>query len=401
MKKQLILSLMLLLGSMLTLNVYASITPDTLSATLKPGESITEHKTVFLPGTIPKGDIVFAFDLTGSMSGEINVMKTEASNIMTTLDTLVSDAQYGVMSFMDYPHAYSSYGYSATYGDPFSGDYAYNLDLAITGDRPLVTSTINSLTLGWGADEPQDYTRIMYESYSDAAVGWRTGAKRILIILGDALPHDDDLNIGVPGKSGIRSTGGDPGRNEVMDFGGDDLDLQTVLSEMSTNDVTLLFLLGASPYPDAMDYWSYWTGLTGGNAYSVADVSQIPTAIQTLISEEAAHVDVLTLKAETGYELWLTDVAPPQYTGIDIPSEGVTREFDIEITVPAGTLPGMYIFHIIADADGASYGEQEVTIIVPITPVIPEVPFGTIMTLASMLMVLVGFVGFKRFRAKT
>lgn len=117
-----------------------------------------------------------------------------------------------------------------------------------------------------------------------------------------------------------------------------------------------------------------------------------------MVGEEAAHVDTLTLKAEVGFEAWLTSVVPPEYTDIDIPSDGTTREFDITITVPLGTLPGTYIFDVIADADGASYGEQEVTITVPFAHVIPETPIGTIIASASMFIGLIAYITVPRFR---
>lgn len=388
MKKCIMLSVTLLISALLISNACASITPDSIIATLHPSESVYEHKFVFLPGAIPKGDVIFAFDLTGSMGGTIDTAKTEAVNIMTALDALISDAQYGVMSFMDYPGTYDSYGYYAMYGDAGSGDYAYNLDQGITSDRTLVSNTINSLTLGWGADGPQDYTRIMFESYADANIGWRDGAKHILIIFGDSVPHDDDINEDVPGTSGTWSTGGDPGRDEIM-FTADDLDLLNVLENMDHSylHVTLLFV---GWYYD--QYWPYWTGITGGGAYSIDDPSEVPTAIQTLIGEEAAHVDTLTLEAEVGYEAWLASVVPPEYEDIDIPPEGITREFDITITVPLGTMPGIYDFHIIAVADGASYGEQRVRITVPLEEVIPEVPLGTILASTSMILGLLGYL---------
>jgi hypothetical protein len=364
-----IIVMTLLATTLLMSSASASITPSTVSATLLPGESITEHKTVFLPGIIPKGDVVFAFDLTGSMASSIATVKDQAKNIMTTIGTLISDCQFGVISFMDYNDTYNSYGYSAMYG--ITSDYPYKLDLAITGNTALVNATINGLVRGDGADSPQDYSRIMYESYADPGVGWRAGAKRILLILGDSVPHDDNIKEGVPDMVGAYSTGGDPGRDKEM-FTDDDLDLQTtVLPGMVANRVTALYVkCHASAFPndaDNMAYWTYWTGITGGYAYSISDVSLIPTAIQALISAEAGFVHKLTLKVqEVDYGGWLTSVAPPEYDDFTVPLEGVTKTFDITITVPSETAPGTYSFHITADADGADYGEQSVSIIVPV-----------------------------------
>lgn len=393
MKKHLLALAIVFIFALLVSSVSATLSPAAINATLNPSESVDEHKTVFLSGTIPKGDVVFAFDLTGSMGDEIDEAKSSAIDIMTNLGALISDAQFGVMSFMDYPHSYENYhGYTDTYGDPASGDYAYNLDQPITSDTTAVSNAITGLSLGYGVDGPQDYTRIMYESYADAAVGWRPGAKRILVMFGDNVPHDDNLLEGI--SAGTYSTGGDPGRDEIQDTA-DDLDLQTVLSEMNTNNVVLLYVDSG----DLGIYWDYWTSLAGGARYDLTSAEDIPAAIQTLVGEEAAHVDTLTLKAEAGYEAWLTSVVPTEYTDINIPEEGATREFDITITVPPGTPPGTYVFNIIADADGASYGEQEVTItVLGIDHVIPETPFGTILASASILIGFIAYIGIPRFR---
>jgi len=194
------------------------------------------------------------------MSGIINAAQASSVELINRLETLGIDINYGVVSYMDYPNSYDSYGYSATYGSAESGDYAYKLDQPITDDTTTVLNAINALTLGFGADTPQDYTRIFYESYSDPNISWRDGARKILLNFADAVPHDDNLNEGVPGKTGEISTGGDPGRDEIM-FTPDDLDLQTVLAEMADNEVTLI---EAHASESDIDYWNYWTGITGG-----------------------------------------------------------------------------------------------------------------------------------------
>lgn len=351
----LVMGLVLLL---ITGSTVAEIDPSSISVTLRPGESFTETKTVRLPAIIPNGDIVFAFDLTGSMGDEIGVAKAEALNIMNALDALISDARYGVVSYMDYPEYYSSCDYSDEYGDPASGDYAYSLDQPLTDDKVLVTSVINSLVLGYGGDGPQDYTRVFYESYSDPAIGYRPGSKKILLNFGDAVPHDCDINEGVPGAVGTWSTGIDPGRDEIL-YTADDLDLQTVLADMAGNNVTLLEIHGNTYYGD-LAHWEHWTGLTGGALYHLGGAGEVPEAIESLIEGEATFLSMLTLEVTTpGYESWLTSVTPPSYADLELPTE-VT--FDVVVTVPEDAAPGIHVFFISAIGDGASYGDQEVTV---------------------------------------
>ena len=356
----LVVSLVLMMVvSALAMPASATITPDTFTATLDAGECVDVEKEVFLPGHAPTVDVIFAFDLMGSRGGIINEAKAKSGVIMTKLgaDYPGVDFNYGVMSYMDYPRSYSSCGYSATYGDASYGDYAYSLDQSLTSDQTVISSAITALVLGSGWDGPQDYTRIMYESYADPSVGWRTGAKKIVVNFGDYVPHDCNLNEGVPGKTGTWTTGGDPGRDEVMGTD-DDLDLQTVLANMAANNVILLECHSTSYHND---YWTYWTGITGGGVYLTGSstlVNDVVGAITAGIS--TPHVYGLHLVASAGYESWVSSV-PAVYADLTTPT---TVTFTETICVPTGTAPGTtYTFTVSAmDASSVSHGDQDDTI---------------------------------------
>jgi len=358
------MAVVLLLVAGLIVPVGAEMTPPTLTATLTSRASISETKTVTIPEVPPRADVVFAFDLTGSMGGIISTAKSQAVNILSALDALPDvDIQYGVMSYMDYPSVYSSCGYYTSYGNSGCGDYAYSLDQAVTDGTTSITTAISGLTLGCGDDGPQDYTRIMYESYADPDVSWRSGARRILVNFGDNVPHDCDLNEGV--TSGTWTTGSDPGRDEIMGTA-DDLDLQTVLANMATNGV---ILLECHTTDYANEYWSYWTGITGGDVYITGSSTLVDDVIEAVeVALEVPVVDGLHLEASTGYESWLTMVDPASYDGLE---PGDVVDFDITITVPDGTADGIYNFTISAlDDVGVSYGDQDVTItVINIVPV--------------------------------
>ena len=230
----------------------------------------------------PKVDVVFSFDLTESMSYYFASAKSQVSSIMTALNQSSLDVAFGVVSHMDYPHTYSSYGYGSTYGVAASGDYAYRLGQPVSQNRTAIDSAIRRLTLGSGSyDDPEDYVRILYESYADVAIGWRPGASRFLLMLCDSIPHDDNLNEGVPNKNGNLSTGGDPGRDEVM-FTSDDLDLQTVLNQMSTNNVVLLVIRYGYLVTATTPYWQHWAKLTGGEMFTTSNMDGIPAKIESM-----------------------------------------------------------------------------------------------------------------------
>ncbi len=328
---------------------------------MAPGDTIAETKTVYVPPAPPTADVMFAFDLTGSMGGIIDMAKIRAGDILTALGGLPGvDVQAGVISYMDYPASYDSYGYAAEYGygEEPCFDYAYRLDQAVTADDGAVTTSINDLVIGCGSDGPQDYTRIFYESYADPLVGFRDGAKRILLNFGDNVPHDDDLNWGVSGTSGIWSTGGDPGRDEII-LNADDLDLQTVLGDMASDGVVLL---EAHTTDYAADHWNYWTFLTGGSRFVTSSTTLVDDVVAAITAELTdPSVSGLHLEASTGFEGWLTSVIPASQSG---PTDA-SYDFNIEITVPDGTPADIYEFTISAlDDVGVNYGDQEVMIVV-------------------------------------
>jgi parallel beta-helix repeat protein len=338
-----------------------SVQPDTVRLTLLPGQSAQVPKCVILPGKIPKADVIFSFDLTGSMSDEIAVAKAQADSMMTKIAGLVTDVQFGVMSYMDYPHTYSSCGYSATYGDASYGDYAYRLNQPLTANQALVTAAISALTIGNGSDGAQDYERIFFESYADSVnIGYRPGAKRILINIGDCLPHDCNLKAGI--DTGTFSTGSDPGRDEIMG-NADDLDLQTVLAGMAAHGVSLLEVHGNTNC-GYLNYWQYWCSLTGGGFFLLADADQIPAAVESLILEQALHINNLTLAVITpGFGPWLCNLVPPYYSNIDAPD---TVCFTETICAPPDVpCDRTFTFQIMAIGDGASYGIQTVIVTIP------------------------------------
>jgi hypothetical protein len=364
-----ILFAMVMIASVLPVLVSASISPETVEAELCPCERIIVEKEVHIE--LPeKADVIFAFDLTGSMSGILDTAKAEAQALMDCVDALGVDVNYGVMSYMDYPDSYDYCGYSDMYGSSASGDYAYQLDQPLTSNQDTVVIAINALTLGYGGDGPQDYTRIMYESYADTSVGWRTGAKKLVVNFGDNVPHDCNLNEGV--TDGTWTTGGDPGRDEVMDTA-DDLDLQTVLAAMDDAGVTLLEChtedwpvewMGGPAGFMVFDYWDYWTGITGGGVYLTTSdtlVKDVCTAIEEGLTPPIVYG--LHLQASAGYVDWLELVVPASYDELETP---VTVPFEETIHVPLGTECGVYTFTVSAmDDKGVNYGDQTVTIDVP------------------------------------
>lgn len=344
--------------------VETGLHPDTLNATMSPGDSITVTKTLIVEVDPSDADVVFAFDLTGSMGPILAQAKAQAANIISQLDAATDiDINYGVMSYMDYPSDYDAAPdqnceYAAETDNPYGydGDLPYILNQAVTSGTPAVISAINSLTLGLGGDEPECHSRVFYESYSDPSVNWRpSAAKKILINFSDTIPHDCDINEGVPGMIGIRSTGGDPGRNAILGDG-DDLDLQTVLAGMDSNGITLLACQTNGIY---LDYWSHWAGLTSGAAYDI-NIGTFADDVVAAIMAGLHDIDLEVTEVVIG----------PQSVSDWVTFDRINDiQFDETITVPPGTAAGVYEFTVSAvDQFGIVYGTQACTITVVPAP---------------------------------
>lgn len=345
----------------------STLVPETVSAKVAAGESLPEHKTLTLPESVmpPRADIIFVMDLTGSMGGALDQVKAGAVDMMNKIAAEIPDVRFGVISHMDYPGSYSGCGYSSTYGS--GSDVPYQLNQSLTTDKPAVQAAINSLALGSGADGPEDYTRALYEAYADTSIGWRDEAKKIVVFWNDAMPHSCDWGLDCPDVSG-GSTGPDPGRDGVAGTA-DDLDLGTVLSDLASNHITLITLHSGGDY--TFPAWKCYSQKTGGDAFQLnwdgtpPDGTDVPTYVTGLITEEAKHIDSMTLKVCTdGFESWLTSVEPPAYNDLDLDHE-MNLDYDINFTVPDGTAPGRYVFTVCANGDGAKYAGQSVIIEVP------------------------------------
>jgi hypothetical protein len=345
--------------------VLPALTPDLLEATLKAEESVSESKVLFIPEDItpPKTDILICFDLTGSMGGELANVKVNAANIITSVRGSIADSYFGVISHMDYNGSFSGCGYSATYGDGI--DYPYSLDQAITSDEVTVVNAINALVLGSGRDGPEDYTRVFYESYADASIGFRTGTKKIVLAFLDAIPHDcayDAILGGTPSTSGP-----DPGRDNTVGTA-DDLAILDVLNGMFANNITLIPIFsGSSSY---FSLWNAYAGETGGQAFQINFDGTIPGGtdiadyITSIIEGSITEFNEVKLEVcDPTYSAWLTSSTPVSYGPVVLDADKYLN-FDITITVPVGTEDGEYCFDICAVGDGVELSRQSVCITV-------------------------------------
>ncbi len=119
-------------------------------------------------------DVVFVIDATGSMSWAIDEVKSRIHDIVQTVRTLVPAARFGLVAFRDRT-------------DPEF----------VVRSQPLTYSTaklrrfLDPLEAKGGGDQYEDITEGMAVGIEES--GWRAGARRIMIVVGDAPPRPAKL----------------------------------------------------------------------------------------------------------------------------------------------------------------------------------------------------------------
>lgn len=324
------------LGREVTLTVGAA---DTFALTVNTGDP-----------RLRKTDIMFTFDLTGSMSDEIAQAKASALTMAQNIRDLLPNSRFGVASFMDYPGAYNYTGYAATYGT--APDVPWRLDQSPTADMDVFTAVVNGLTLGNGEDSPEDYTRVLFELGQINNIGWRKNAKKIVILFGDDATHDLDF-------AGF-NFGGDPGPNAVAEEnvpGGDDLDFETVVASLKNEHIAVIGIDSGGTTQSEATFKGMSIGLAGasgtaGKYFLLTNTAGLPQAVVNLVDAEAQVIDTLSLQASAGFGNWVT---PSPLSMVDVPAESA-QVFNVTISPPGGTTPGLYAIGIQAVADDVILG---------------------------------------------
>jgi hypothetical protein len=302
------------------------------------GGECVEEEITFETGDlrIDRVDVVFLIDASGSMGDEIDEVQDQSTEIMESVRALVSDSAFGVASFVDYSE-FTDSKYESTYGS--GDDYPYRLDQDITEDTGDTRAALNRIELLYGNDMPESYSRALWEMQF---LDWRADSKRIVVLFGDAHPHDRtffDEDYGV-----------DPGRDEIEGTE-DDLVFEDVVRDLVDERIAVIGVNSDSLSEEAVRTFEYVAEETGGLYFPLRDAEDIPDAVAQLIEEEISIIDLLTVRTTAGYEDWIT-ITPESYTSV---GSFETAEFTVRICpLDGGADDGTYDIDLILNGDGVT-----------------------------------------------
>jgi Mg-chelatase subunit ChlD len=146
------------------------------------GAGYASARNTFAESQIPdKGnlDLMFVIDTTSSMGDDITEVKKNVLDIINRVAVGGSHWRIGIVTYRDYPFA--------PYGD--AGDYTSQLNLGFSTDYTEITNAVNAIQIGGGGDNPEAVYAGLTLAFQQP---WTAGARKIVVLMGDAPPHDPD-----------------------------------------------------------------------------------------------------------------------------------------------------------------------------------------------------------------
>lgn len=224
-------------------------------------------------------DVLIAFDLTISMEDELRRAQESTAEAVTMLHQQYPNTRFAVGTLTDYPEPW------AVVLDP-------------TEAVAQVQSVISALEVDYGTEgAPEAFARVLYEA-RQGTIEWRPDAAKIVLLINDSVPLDDDVNDGIPDDDIVPdfdpNTGIDPGPDGTAGTT-DDLDWQTELDRLRSEGVLLAVMYSG---PDAgIPYWDYWTRRAGGSLRAWEPLGDFTQVLPETVVAAAQAADELALES--------------------------------------------------------------------------------------------------------
>jgi hypothetical protein len=333
-----------------------TVTPTVNDLILKEGDTFDEVVTVTVPidTTVPKVDVYFLADTTGSMGSIIAAVKAGADTILGALGALGADMAFGVGNYKDFPH------------DPYAFQHQLNPTTTV-GDA---ATAINAWSASGGADgcEGQLFALDHLAEPPGGAIGWRPDSKRIIVWFGDYPGHD-------PVCSAISGLAYDITETSATN--------KLVAENISV--IAISTITGApaglddDPTSSAHDYISTCpingtpgqatriANATGGVHETGIDAGSIVDTIKELVESIVTKINNLNLVPSGAIVPFVTSIAPPGGYGPLPGDESHVLSFDVRFTgvVPCGFEDQVFKGTLDVVADGVVVATKRVTITVP------------------------------------
>lgn len=159
----------------------ASVSPKKYDVFLDAKDPLTVDVEVKVPSKPTKLDLFLLEDLSGSFNDDLKNVKNLVPSLVDSVTGTVSDAKFGVGSFIDKPIA------------PFgsSSSFVYKTNLGLTSDTTQLQTTINGLSAKGGSDFPESQLEALLQTAvrGKSDIGFRDDAFKVVVLSTDAIFH--------------------------------------------------------------------------------------------------------------------------------------------------------------------------------------------------------------------
>ncbi|MBO4355887.1 MAG: S8 family serine peptidase [Clostridia bacterium] len=225
-------------------------------------------------------DLCFVVDTTGSMGDDIANVRDNMKDILASLSEKTDNYRVAIIDYRDFASRTND-----------SRDYPSKVQLNFTNSKESITEGINNLVLGNGGDTPET----VYSGIIEAVgLDWRAGAKKVIIILGDAGPLDPEPITGYTFDDVLVAL---KTKNIGIDYSESD---KRAIVEMDGSEISV-FSIGTKADTSAKEFFESISSLTEGEYSDVAGASEVSDAI--ISSIESIEIKTGNIKVELGSEL--------------------------------------------------------------------------------------------------
>jgi len=330
------------------LSSEVTISPKTNKFSISEKMKLCETITVCLSSEIKrKADVYFLADTTGSMSSELNAIKSGISTIISSLNATGHDINYGLGNYKDFPN----------------DSYAFQHQQNITSNFSQVTTVVNTWSAAGGWDGPEGQLFAL-DQIAKTSVGWRPGAKKIIVWFGDAPGHDPIC----PAISGKTYT----------------ITENSVISDLNAKNIEVLAIstktsygldfdpnVGASDYGSCTPAGSSGQGTrianqTGGQFFSNIIASSLVTSIINAVTASLSSITSLELVPKGAIVPFVNSISPSSYGPISLGTDQ-KYTFDIEFVGIEKCSDNVKVFNgsfdLVADGEILTYKPVEISVL--------------------------------------
>lgn len=117
-------------------------------------------------------DLIFCIDTTGSVSDDIDAAKAASTALIDATFAKAASPRIALVAYRDY------------------GDEHVTRGFIFTSSKDEIRASILGLRVAGGGDEPEAvYGALLYALDCTGLGGWRSGVKKVIVVIGDAPPH--------------------------------------------------------------------------------------------------------------------------------------------------------------------------------------------------------------------